>query len=94
MPLTYDSYRALLLEACATFDMRCELPGKQKRAVYTMAISGNNLDEPCDPVDDEGYTAYSVDTTILEIMANAVDSNQFSGKSGNRSQGSGRIPYS
>jgi hypothetical protein len=39
-PLTYDSYLALLFEACATFDMRRELPGKQKRAVYTTAISG------------------------------------------------------
>jgi hypothetical protein len=93
-PLTYDSYLALLLEACATFDTRRELPRKQKRAVYTMAISGNNLDEPYGPVDDAGYTAYSVDTTISEIMVDAADSNQFSGKSGNHSQSSSRIPYS
>jgi hypothetical protein len=93
-PLTYNSYLALLIEACATFDTRRELSGKQKRSVYTTAISGNNLDEPYDPVDDEGYTAYSVDTTILEIMVNAEESNQFSGKSGNFSQGSGWIPYS
>jgi hypothetical protein len=57
------------------FDTRLELPGKQKRAVYTTAISGNNLDKPYDPVDDKGYTAYSVDTTISEIMVNAADSN-------------------
>jgi hypothetical protein len=50
MPLTYDSYLALLLEACAAFDTRRELPGKQKGAVYTTAISGNNLDEPYDHV--------------------------------------------
>jgi hypothetical protein len=74
--------------------MRRELPEKQKRAVYTTAISGNNLDEPYDPVDDAGYTSYSVEMTFSEIMVNAVDSNQFSGKSGNHSQGSGRIPYS
>jgi hypothetical protein len=58
MPLTYDSYLALLLEACATFDTWHELPGKQKLAVYTTVISGNNLDDPYDPVDDAGYTAY------------------------------------
>jgi hypothetical protein len=92
--VTHHSYLALLLEACATFDTRCDLPGKQKRAVYTTAISGNNLDEPYDPVDDAGYTAYAVDTTISEIMVNVTDSIQFSGKSGKRSQGSGQITYS
>jgi hypothetical protein len=55
-PLTYDSYLALFLEAYATFDTQREFPGKQKRAVYTMAVSGNNPDEPYDPVDDPGYT--------------------------------------
>jgi hypothetical protein len=45
-------------------------------------------------VDDVGYEAYLVDTTISEIIVNAADSNQFSGKSGNLSQGSGWIPYS
>jgi hypothetical protein len=44
--LTYDSYLALLPEACTTFDTQCELPGKQKCAVYATAISGNNVDEP------------------------------------------------
>jgi hypothetical protein len=92
--LTYDSYSALLLNACATFDTRHELPGRQKRAVYATAIAGNEVDEPYDPYDDKGYKAYLVDTTISEIMVNAADSNQFSGKSGNGSQGSGRIPYS
>jgi hypothetical protein len=73
--LTYDSYSALLLEASATFYTRRELPGKQKCAVYATAIAGNDVDEPYDPVDDSGYTAYLVDTTILEIMVNAADSN-------------------
>jgi hypothetical protein len=41
------------------FDTRHELPGKQKCAVYKTAISGNNLDDTYDPVDDAGYTAYS-----------------------------------
>jgi hypothetical protein len=34
-PLTYESYIPLLQEACSTFDMKRELPGRQKRAVYT-----------------------------------------------------------
>jgi hypothetical protein len=62
-----------LLEACATFDTPREVPGKQERAVYTTAISCNNLDEPYDTVDDAGYTAYLVDTAISEIMVNAAD---------------------
>jgi hypothetical protein len=86
-PLTYDNYSALLFEACATFDTRRELPGKH-------VIAGNDVDEPYDHVDDAGYTAYLVDTNISVIKVNAVDSNQFSGMSGNFSQGSGRIPYS
>jgi hypothetical protein len=73
--LTYNSYVALLLEACSNFDTRRELPGKQKRAVYATAIANNNSEEPYEIVDDAGYEAYSVDTTISEIMVNAADSN-------------------
>jgi hypothetical protein len=78
--LAYNSYLALLLEACATFDKQIEFPRKQKHDVYTMAIYGTNVDEPYDSVMDSGYTAYSVDITISEIMDNAADSNQFSGE--------------
>jgi hypothetical protein len=63
-PLTYDGYLALLLEACATFDTRRELPGKQKRAVYETAINSNDLEESYNVGDDAAYAAYSVDTTI------------------------------
>jgi hypothetical protein len=42
-PLTYESYVALLLEACYTFDKKRELPGRQKRAVYAAAITDNDM---------------------------------------------------
>jgi hypothetical protein len=67
IPLIYNIYLALLLDACTTVDTRCKLPGKQKRAVDTTAISGNNVDEPYAPVDGAGYTAYSVYMNITEI---------------------------
>jgi hypothetical protein len=87
MPLIYDSYLTLLLEACATFDTRRELPG----SVLFMQLQFQAMIQN---IDDAGYEAYLVDTMIPEIMVNAADSNRFSGMSGNHSQGSGQIPYS
>jgi hypothetical protein len=59
-----------------------------------MDIAGNNPEDPYDIIDDAGYEAYSVDTTIPKIMANAADSNRFSGKAGSHGQQSRWIPYS
>jgi hypothetical protein len=38
-PLTYESYKELLLLACSTYDKKLNLPGKQKSGVYQTEIS-------------------------------------------------------
>jgi hypothetical protein len=63
------------------------VPFTQQQSLATMWM--NRM--PYDTLDDAGYSAYAVETTILEIMVNAADSNRFSGKSGNHSQRSRRI---
>jgi hypothetical protein len=92
-PLTYESYVALLLEACLTFDKKHELSGRQKRAVYMTGIPKNDLEYPYDPVDDGVYEAYWVDTDISEIMAHASESHRFGNRSGTRNPRSKHIPY-
>jgi hypothetical protein len=91
--LTYDSYVDLLLEACSTFDKRWELPGRQKRALYSSLFSDNDLAYPYDHSYDGQYEAYQVDTDISEIMAYASKVNKISNRPGMSNQASNRVPY-
>jgi hypothetical protein len=76
-PLVYDGYMELLLSACSTYDKKITLPGKQKRAVYSTAIS---IDDGHISVDDTlngEYAVFTVDTDVSDIMVNATNSNRF-----------------
>ena len=67
-PLVYKTYMELLLSACSTYNKRIALPGKQKRAVYASEFdSDKNIGN---------YEAYRVDTNVVDIMANATDTNR------------------
>jgi hypothetical protein len=98
-PLTYKSYVALLLEACSTFDKKRELPGRQRRAVYTATTTDRDPGYSCDqyyPYEYLGngpYEAYQVDTDISDIMAHASESKRFGNRSGSGNAKSSRIPY-
>ena len=71
-PLVYETYMELLLSACATYDKRIALPGKQKRAGYASEFDSDTY--------IGNYEAYRVDTNVADIRANATDTN----RSGNR----------
>ena len=69
-PLTYESYMALLLSACSTYDKKIMLPGKQKRAVYSSILSEDNPNDTYDDVTDHRLEVFHVDTDISDIMVN------------------------
>jgi hypothetical protein len=70
-PLAYESYMDLLLSACSTFDKKINLPGKQKRAVYTTTV---DTDPYTYHDGDEGYAVYNIDTDISDmVMVNSTN---------------------
>jgi hypothetical protein len=54
----------LLLSACSTYDKKIVLPGKQKRAVYSSAISDDGNDYPYYDNPNEEHEVFQVDTDI------------------------------
>jgi hypothetical protein len=61
-PLSYDSYMELLLSACSTCDKKVSLPGNQKRAVYTTAMTCDAMEYLLDDTPDGEYGVFQVDT--------------------------------
>jgi hypothetical protein len=47
-----------------------------------------------DPYEDNDFASYSVNTDVMEIMANETDTTRFGNRSGSGHQSSNRIPYS
>jgi hypothetical protein len=77
-PLAYEGYMELLLSACSTYDKKIVLPGKQKRAVYALAISDGGDDYPYVGNPNEEYEVFRADTDINDIIVHATNTNRFS----------------
>jgi hypothetical protein len=69
-PLAFESFIALLLLACSTYDKKITLPGKQKRAVYSTEI-------PVENTLDGEFEVFTVDRDVSDIMVNATNLNRF-----------------